>query len=145
LSPSRIDITDARFKIAANHDVMEFIGRTNPSAHSDPGGVLFKLGKSIAGARSYCPSTATFAYVVLHTDANRIFAIAFGMRGLAFRLDAAAVEAAVANGGSPAADIGANWVAFPPFNSKGESGAWERLERWSGEAYAHADDQDRVV
>ncbi|HEY2849461.1 MAG TPA: hypothetical protein VGI97_06260 [Gemmatimonadaceae bacterium] len=139
MSPDRrIDITDERFKTPQNHDAIEFIRRNNPSAHSDPGDVLFKLGKSIAGAHSYCPSPATYAYVVLHTSANRIFAIAFGMQGLAFRLAPAALAAALADHGAPAPDIGADWVSFPPFNARGEVGAWDRLERWGGEAFAHA-------
>jgi hypothetical protein len=37
-----------------------------------------------------------------------------------------------------ATDIGVDWVAFSPFNPGGEFGAWERLERWGGEALAEA-------
>lgn len=135
---SRFDITDDRFKIAANEDVIEFIRRTNPSTHSDPGDVLFKLGKAIPGARSYCPSTKTFAYVVLHTDADRIFAIAFGMHGLAFRIPSSVIAEAVADGGTLEPKIGPDWVRFPPFNGRGETGAWERLLRWGGQAFTEA-------
>lgn len=89
---SRFDVTDDRFKIAANADVIAFIRSANPSAHSDAGGVLFKVCKAIPGARSHCPSTT----------------------------------------------IGPDWVRFPPFNGRGETGAWERLLRWAGQAFTEA-------
>src|SRR5262249_53754631 len=81
-----IELTDPRFLIEDNADVIEFIRRANPFAHSDVGSVLFELGKEIAGAYAYCPVPSAYSYVVLHTDENQIFAIAFGMSGLAFRI-----------------------------------------------------------
>ena len=39
-----IDLTDARFSIPENEDVLGFIRRVNPFAHSDVGTVLFELG-----------------------------------------------------------------------------------------------------
>lgn len=111
-----IDMTDARFSIPENADVLEFIRRTNPSAHSDVGSILFDLRKRISGAQSYCPSVASFAYVVLHTASNRIFAIAFGQRGLAFRLGPPGYDEAIAAGGTPASAIGPDWVEIPPWN-----------------------------
>ena len=114
MSPgSRLEQTDERFKIPANRDVIEFI-----------------------------PSTKSFAYVVLHTDANRIFAIAFDMSGLAFRLAPETIEAAVADGGTLEPKVGADWVRFSPFNGRGETGASERLTRWGEAAFAHAESAD---
>jgi hypothetical protein len=110
-----IDLTDARFSIPDNADVLEFIRRANPSAHSDVGSILFDLRKRISGAQAYCPSVSSFAYVVLHTASNRIFAIAFGQRGLAFRVDAPGYEEAVATGGTPASEIGSDWVQIAPW------------------------------
>jgi hypothetical protein len=46
--------------------------------------------------------------VVLHTESDRIFAIPFGQRGLAFRLGAPALAAALSDGGVAAPEIRAN-------------------------------------
>ena len=132
-----IDVTDPRFMTADNADVIEFIRRVNPFAHSDVGSLLLDLGKTIDGAHAYCPSFKQFAYVALHTDASRIFAIAYGQRGLAFRLSPNSYAAAIAGDGSPADDIGPDWVKFDPWNlnvSRPQMHA--RLERWSAQAFA---------
>ena len=132
-----IDATDSRFFIAGNDDVIEFIRRVNPFAHSDVGSLLLDLGKKIEGAQAYSPSYKQYAYVVLHTDGSRIFAIAYGQRGLAFRLSPPSVEAALADGGVAADDIGRDWIAFDPWNPKVSTpGLKSRLERWSAQAFA---------
>ena len=82
-----IDLTDPRFVIPDNADVIAFIRRVNPFAHSDVGSLLFDLATHIDGARAYCPLPQSYAYVVLHTAEYRIFAIAYGQRGLAVRLN----------------------------------------------------------
>lgn len=134
-----IDLTDARFHIAENEDVLEFVRRSNPFAHSDVGSLLLELGGGIRGARAYSPSYAQCAYVVLHTEAWQIFAIAFGQRGLAFRLAQASHDAALADGGVAAPDIGPAWVAFAPWVDQtsrvdGRAG----LQRWCAQAFADA-------
>ena len=132
-----IDVTDQRFFIASNEDVIEFIRRANPFAHSDVGSLLLDLGKTIDGAHVYSPSFKQCAYVVLYTDASRIFAIAYGQRGLAFRLSPSSYAAAIADDGSAADDIGRDWVKFDPWNpnvSRPQMKA--RLERWSSQAFA---------
>jgi hypothetical protein len=75
--------------------------------------------------------------VVLHTDAWQIFAIAFGQRGLAFRLAPASGAAALADGGVDASDIGSGWVSFDPWDPH-ISGAVKRarLERWCAQGFA---------
>ena len=83
-----IDLTDEKLKTPENGDVIEFIRATNPSAHSDVGTRLMDAAKSLDGSAAYCPSWGSCAYVVLHTAGLRIFAIAYGMRGLSFRLPA---------------------------------------------------------
>jgi len=133
-----IDLTDQRFQIAANEDVIDFVRRTNPFCHTGVGMLLLALGKEIPGARAYCPSYRSCAYVVLHTDADRIFAIAYGQRGLAFRIAAPARAAAIADGGEPASDIGADWVAFAPFELHARAELHERLARWCRQAFADA-------
>jgi hypothetical protein len=88
-----IDLTEKRFKTPANQAVIDFIRRVNPYAHSDLGLKLIELGKAIGGTHYHCPAFSSYAYVVLHTESNVIFAIAFGMRDIAFRLPVGGVRA----------------------------------------------------
>ena len=111
-----IDITDSRFSIPENADVLAFIRRANPFAHSDVGSLLFDLAREADGVSAYCPAPRSYAYVVLHTPASRIVAIAFDMRGLAFRLGALDRREAIAEGASPAPQIGDEWVRVDPFD-----------------------------
>ncbi|MEP6621637.1 MAG: hypothetical protein ABJE47_20080 [bacterium] len=133
-----IDVTDARFLIPANRDVMEFVRKTNPFAHSDIGSRLLDLHKELPGTHAYCPSYGSCAYVVLHTNANRIFGIAYGQRGLALRLAAPAYTEALEDGGVPALSIGPDWLAFAAYDGPRESGAYARLQRWSARAFTDA-------
>ena len=134
-----IDLTDARFHVAGNEDVLEFVRRTNPFAHSDVGSLLLALAENIPGARAYSPSFAQCAYVVLHTEGWQIFAIAFGQRGLAFRLAPASRDAALVDGGLAAADIGPAWVAFAPWGDQASRpDGRARLQQWCAQAFADA-------
>ena len=136
-----IDLTDPRFLIDANEDVVRFIRVANPFAHSDVGIVLLELGKEISGARDYSPSYRSCAYVVLHTDASRIFAIAHGQRGLSFRLPLEMHPEAIAEGGEPVPRIGPEWVGFAPWGGKGQPDWRERLQRWCTYAFSAATDE----
>ena len=133
-----IDLTDARFQIAPNDDVIGFVRRTNPFAHTGVGMILLALGKEISGAHAYCPSYASLGYVVLHTEADRIFAIAFGQQGLAFRIAPPAQIEALADGAIPAPEIGPDWVCFAPWDVHAKTEAQERLRRWCRQAFADA-------
>jgi hypothetical protein len=110
-----IDVTDERFKIPANRDVIEFIRRENPFAHSDIGDALIRLGKVVPGARYYCPNYSSLAYVVLHNRASVIFAIAIGMHKIDFRLPLALVGSAMASGEGEHSAVGADWLSVQPF------------------------------
>jgi hypothetical protein len=124
--PFLIDLTDERFKTAANQSIIEYIRRANPFAHSDLGDMLIKLAKRITGAHYYCPNFSVCAYVVLHTDGNLIFAIASGMRKFALRLPRMVVSQAVADGTGEYSDIGSDWLlvdAFPRGMSKAAADA----------------------
>ncbi len=126
-----IDLTDDAFKIPANAAVMAYVRRENPFAHSNVGARLVRLGRGTAGARHYCPDFHSYAFVVLHTEAKVIFAIAFGMRQIALRLPAAARAEAVAEGAAPCPAIGEDWVAFDAFKTGGSpAAAAERLKHW---------------
>jgi len=134
-----IEVTDERLFVPGNEEVLEFVRRANPFAHSDVGSLLLDLGKQIEGASAYSPSYRQFAYVVLHTEAWIVRAIAFGQSGLAFRLSPASRDAALADRGMAAPEIGADWVAFNPWDvdvSRGETR--ERLVRWCAQAFADA-------
>ena len=133
-----IDLTDPRFLIPENADVMDFVRRTSPSAHTDVGIRLLDLAKEIPGASAYCPSFRSCAYVVLHTDADRIFAIAFSQRGLAFRLGARNRGVALADGGVAAPAIGPDWFAFAPYDTPGVTGSEVRLRHWCNQAFTDA-------
>lgn len=50
-----IDLTDERFKILVNADVIDYIGEANPFAHSDLGQKLIDLGRVLPGAGVYSP------------------------------------------------------------------------------------------
>ncbi len=134
-----IDLTDERFKIPPNRAVIEYITRHNPSAHSDIGSELIRLARLIPGAQYYCPSYSSLAYVVLHTEANLIFAIAIGMLKIDFRLSAAPVREAIAAGEGEQSDIGVDWLSVRPF-PKGELRAIveARLIRLCQSAYQYA-------
>ena len=130
-----IDLTDARFKIPANDAVIDFIRRANPFAHSDIGSKLISLGKAIAGAHAYCPSYSSCAYVVLHTEGQVIFAIAFGMRDIAFRLP----PDVLAQDGAPFLEIGEDWLCVDAFRGPAAGDAsGAMLQRWAGAAYRSA-------
>lgn len=134
-----IDLTDERFKLPANRAVIEYIRRENPFAHSDIGAVLIRLAKLVPEAQYYCPSFSSLAYVVLHTKANLIFAIAIGMLKIDFRLPAALVSEAIDRGEAEQSDIGTDWLSVRPFPG-GESRAVvdARLARWCEAACQYA-------
>ena len=129
-----IELTDPRFVIDDNADVIAFIRRVNPFAHSDVGSVLFELGKEIPGALAYCPVPSVYSYVVLHTAENRIFAIAYGMSALAFRLATGDEPNALSDGGIRATDIGAGWTRFEPWGREPKTATHGRLLRWCSRA-----------
>lgn len=133
-----IDITDERFKLPANHAVIEYIRRANPFAHSDLGAQLIKLSKFIPKTHFYCPSFANCVYLVLHTDANVVFAIALGMLSIEFRLPIALVSDAVANGDGKASPIGDDWLSVTPFaRGLAASANDARLLKWCEAAHTY--------
>jgi hypothetical protein len=81
------------------------------------------------GARHYCPSYGSCAYAVLHDSADCIFAIAYGMCDIAFRLPANVVAAALRAGDGRASDIGADWLVLPAFPPGGPTAASEAALR----------------
>ena len=126
-----IELTDDAFKIPPNAAVMEYVRRESPFAHSNVGTRLVRLGRSTQGAQHYCPDFHSYAYVALHTAAKVIFAIAFGMRQIAFRLPPSARAEAVAEGATACPAIGDEWLSFDAFQTGGSpAAAAARLKHW---------------
>lgn len=132
-----IDVTDPRFMTPENADVIEFIRRKNPFAHSDVGSILFEYAKQIPGAHAYCPSPRSLAYVVLHDDNDRIFAIVFSQQGFGIRLAPAMIDAAVADGAMRAPEIGSDWVTFNQWDVNDKSRK-QKLRAWTERAIAES-------
>ena len=135
-----IDLTDDKFKIPENAAVIGFIRRANPFAHTDPAGKLAQLGKAVPGARVYVPSPRSASYLALHTEANVIFALAFGMKSIALRLP----PDVLAEGGAPFLDIGEDWLCVEAFRGPAASAAWDAmLQRWVEAACRAASERGR--
>jgi len=129
---------DDRFDLPENRAVVDFIRRTNPSAHDD---VLSSLIRSAAGlnVKWYLPDPRGHSYAVLHTETNRIYAVVFGMSGLAYRLPRNLVTQAVADGGVVCAEIGEGWVRFEPWTAGEAIPVTDaRLKRWCKAALYYA-------
>jgi hypothetical protein len=126
-----IELTDARFKIPANAEVIDFITRVNPFAHSDVADRLIESSNGLPGSEEYCPAPANCAYVILHDPGNRVFAIAYDQRGLAFRLPPERVPDALSDRGARQPDIGTDWVRFEPWRlGEPSTTTLDRLKRW---------------
>lgn len=132
---------DERFLTRANADVVGFLRRSRPSAHSDVAEELRRAGAALPGLRSYCPDPARYAFVALHLEDFRIVRVAFGSSGLAYRLPAERVPEAYEDGDVLASELGRTWVRFEPW-PVGETLARsrERLARWCAVAAATGPD-----
>lgn len=133
-----IDVTDARLKTAFNRDVMTFVRRASPHAHTDVGSLLVSLAGRVAGTHAYSPAFRQCLYVVLHDDADRIVAIAYGQRGLAIRVRPARQREASAEGAVPEPEIGGDWMRFPADARGGYDALLFRLAPWCAWALADA-------
>ena len=134
-----IDLTDQRFKIPVNADVIGYIADANPFAHSDLGQKLIDLGRELSAAGVYSPNFKMYAYVLLHNAANVIFAFAADMRDLSFRLPPALHDEVLALGEVRRSRIGGEWfdfAAFPPAGSTAAGG--QRLVHYGAMAQRHA-------
>lgn len=99
----------------ANADVVRFVDRSTPSAHSDLAEAVMSAARSeCPGALACSPSFVQLRYVML-VARRRVFALAFGMHELALRLDEQGRREAVPAGAAPAGEIGPEWVIFRLF------------------------------
>lgn len=96
------------------------------SAHDDVASALARSAQGLSDVESYCPNPQSYAYAALHSG-GRIFGLAFGASGLAFRIPAPLREAALAVGARPS-EIGGDWMEFEP---------WGDLRAWCKAAHDH--------
>ena len=115
-----------------NQDILAAIATM--SAHSDISEVLTEAVKPLGDVQLFCPDWSQYRYVVASTK-QIIFAAAFGMDTIAFRLDRTFKDRAIVTGGYSNAQFGNDWVAFQMFRSD-----WPKVDVhfWSRKAYESA-------
>ena len=130
---------DERFKTVEDEAIVAFIDREHPFHHDDGASGLIESAKGQPNVQWYCPDIHRYACVVLHTNSNRIFGIAFGMRGLAYPLPSRMIREAVADGGRLYSEIEDQWVLFQPWQHDQPGGVTQaRLNRWRKMAHDYA-------
>jgi hypothetical protein len=129
----------AALRIPWNADVLAFLERARPSAHSDVASELARAACGLPGARAFCPAPAGYAWVALHTPEGRVFGLAYGMKALALRLGPHDAVAALRDRGERAEEIGPGWIVFDPFLTDERSDATRaRLARFCRAAFDEA-------
>ena len=121
---------DSAFDMPANDEVLAYLRRANPSAHSDVASELHLASQGVPAARWYCPDPGAYAFVALHRDDHNLVAVALGMGLIVFRLPIARIEAAVQDGGARFPEIGPDWVSFNAFTDEPLAETRRRLGRW---------------
>jgi hypothetical protein len=116
----------------ANAGVLRFL--SPQSAHGDLAAILLGSIKDCGDAQQYCPDWGNFRYVAISTN-QIIFAIAFGMRAIGYRLNAHYKELALKYAAEPLRQIDDNWVQFDPFPKDAPQ---SDFKFWSLKAYALA-------
>lgn len=97
-----------------NRVVLTFL--SGLSCHSDLAACLSEATEPLGDASEWCANVQAYGFVV-HETQGVIFAAAWGMQEVAFRLDAERVRIALETGGRKASEIGPEWVAFAPFRA----------------------------
>ena len=105
-----------RFSRPENETLLRHLKTHSPSAHSDLGILLFKAAKELPGTAVFGPNVTACSYVFLHTAAGVAFALAVGMRTLAFRLAEPERTAALENNARPFDALGKDWIEIDPFD-----------------------------
>jgi len=109
------------------------------SAHSDVAEALSAALQPLGDVQVFCPDSQQYRYVVASTK-GIIMALAVGMNTLGFRLDERMKARALASGGVPYPECGAQWVSFTLFRDD-----WPRIdiEFWARKAYVAAREPER--
>jgi hypothetical protein len=117
---------------ARNRPVLRHI--ESLSAHSEIVDALATALRPLEDVQRFCPDPGVYRYEVASTR-GVIFAVAFGMNTIGFRLDERMKSRALASGGAPFPECGPEWVSFTLFRDD-----WPRidLEFWARKAYVAA-------
>ena len=86
------------------------------SAHSDLVDVLAEAAAPLGDVQLYSSEPANHGYIVLTTQ-DVVFAAAYGMSLIGFRLDETFKGRALETGGFNATEIGPDWVTFELFRT----------------------------
>jgi hypothetical protein len=118
---------------SANQSILKFLA--DKSAHSDVASELVKAVVPLPGVRVFCPDLAAYRFLAATVD-DVIFAAAFGMAGIALRLDDAARAIALVDlDAKPLVGCGPEWVSCTLFRSDRPP---IDLARWAGLAFSAA-------
>ncbi|MDH3857935.1 MAG: hypothetical protein OEV07_08075 [Gammaproteobacteria bacterium] len=97
-----------------NQDILMFLQGKN--AHSDVADVLIEASAPLGDVQLYSSEPANYGYIVLTTQ-DVVFAVAYGMSQIGFRLDETFKGRALETGGLNATEVGPDWVAFDLFRT----------------------------
>jgi hypothetical protein len=106
---------DEGLKSEANREVVEYLMRASPSAHSDVASELEQACAAVEGVRTWCPDAAHYAYVLAVDSRDHIIGLAAGMGDVVFRVGRDQRSAALSEGGREYPGLGEDWVCFDPF------------------------------
>ncbi len=131
---------DPRFDTSDNAEVLGFLRRARPSAHSDVAEELLRSANRLAGVTHYCPDPVNHAFVALHLANFSILGLAYGQSKLAYRLPENRIEQAIQEGALQASELGRGWLFFEPWSIKPLQESRRRLAQWCAIAVAGAQD-----
>jgi hypothetical protein len=105
---------DARLRIASNREIVAYLDREQPYAHSDLAEALVRA--AVPGMDYFCPAPGRYAYLAAFLPNLVIVAVAEGMQAVLIRVRLDAVSQAVAQGATLALDVGTTWVRLAMFS-----------------------------
>ena len=98
----------------ANREVLAYLGKNQPSCHSDTAEQLFRATKKCGDCTIFSPSFASYRYVALLTN-RRVFALGVGQFSACYRVPDDLRATALETGAVAAREIGRDWVRFELF------------------------------
>ncbi|MEO0557081.1 MAG: hypothetical protein AAF170_02740 [Bacteroidota bacterium] len=119
-----------------NRAILTFL--SGSSCHSDLALRLYEATEHLEDASEHCTDVQNYGFVV-HETQGVIFAAAWGMQEIGFRLDAKRVRIALETGVRAVPEIGPEWVAFAPFRAGAPA---MDLAFWATCAYRFAQGED---
>lgn len=133
---SQLQPLSAFVNIEKNRDILIFL--QGKSAHSDVADVLIEASAPLGDVQLYSSEPANYGYIVLTTQVV-VFAAAYGISQITFRLDETFKRRALKTGGFNATEIGPDWVTFELFRTNYPA---VDLPFWARKAYLIARNAD---